>query len=590
VATGLPEYPNALAIGSMLMEYRLDAVLGVGGFGITYLARDTLLEKDVAIKEFFPGGVVSRIATGNVTLTGPHAAGDYHVGLERFLKEARTLAGFSHPNIVRVARYFKANETGYMVMEYERGESLRSWLEHHPQPEEAALLQLFAPLLDGIEKVHRAGFLHRDIKPDNIFIREGGDPVLIDFGSARQALASATHALTAMVTPGYAPFEQYGGGSEQGPWTDVYALGAVLFFAMTGRNPPDAIARMKGDRLEAELATTAPRYGAKLADAVRSAMALAETHRPQSVADWRSMLFPGQAVPAAPGVAPTSPRSVPVTAPGAGEAVAEAAFAVDTSSADTQDIGKLLERRDQLERAVKEKFQRVLTVMFTDLKGSTAIAESQGDIAVRGMLKRYHDLVTESVRANAGTLVKTIGDGSLSHFEHALAACRAAAAIQRGMEAINIAKHYKTLLLARIGMHTGECLLEKNDVFGDVVNTASRFESSANPGEILISEDTYNAISDKSEFYSRFDREVTLKGKSAPFKAYIVFWDPREIERDRSRPAAAVAAKAPTPVWKIALYAGVPLVVILIVAIWITAGEKLGGESRRSINYSVPAK
>ena len=149
----------------------------------------------MAIKEFFPSGVVSRVNTGLVTLTSPGGAGDYGAGLERFLKEARTLAGFSHPNIVRVVRYFKANETGYMVMDYERGESLKSWLGAHPQPEEAQILGIIAPLLEGIEKVHATGFLHRDIKPDNIFIRQTGDPVLIDFGSARQALASdGTHA------------------------------------------------------------------------------------------------------------------------------------------------------------------------------------------------------------------------------------------------------------------------------------------------------------------------------------------------------------------------------------------------------------
>jgi len=582
------QYPNALTIGSMLMEYHLDNVLGVGGFGITYLARDTLLEKDVAIKEFFPSGVVSRVDTGHVTLTAPGGASDYEAGLDRFLKEARTLAGFSHPNIVRVVRYFKANETGYMVMDYERGESLKAWLNTHPQPEEAQILGIVAPLLDGIEKVHATGFLHRDIKPDNIFIRQTGDPVLIDFGSARQALASSTHTLTAMVTPGYAPFEQYGGDSEQGPYTDLYAMGGVLFFAMTGRNPPDAISRIKKDRLDEELQIAIQRYGARLPEATRWAMSLKESDRPQTVAEWKETLLPGRGSGRASSTSEL--RTVNVTKPlTRAEVAAIPASNVDMGAPETRDMAKLLEQRDMLERAVKEKFQRVLTVMFTDLKGSTAIAEAQGDIAVRGMLKRYHDLVTEAVTSHNGTLVKTIGDGSLSHFEDPLDACRAAAAIQRGMEEINVSKVYKTILLARIGMHTGECLLEKNDVFGDVVNTAARFEGSANPGEILISEDTYNAMADKSEFYSRFDRDVTLKGKSLPYKAYIVFWDPKEIERDRARPVSTGHVKPPTPMWKIAVYIGVPLVLILATAVWITAGEKIGGESRRSINYSVPA-
>jgi serine/threonine protein kinase len=576
-------YPNALGMGAMLMEYRISEVLGVGGFGITYRAQDTLLEKDVAIKEYFPNGVVQRREEGSVTLTGPHVDAEYLGGLERFLKEARTLATFGHPNIVRVLRYFKANDTGYMVMDYERGSSLREWLQANPQPEEESLLALVAPLLDGIEKVHAAGFLHRDIKPDNVFIRDSGAPVLIDFGSARQALAQ-TRALTAMVTPGYAPFEQYGAGSEQGPWTDIYALGAVLFFSMTGRNPPDAIARMKSDRLGDELGGASLRYSPRVLDAVRRAMAMDEKNRPRSIAEWRPSLL---------GTLPeknTAPVTAPpVTAPGAVRTERVPVAAAQDGPIDTQDISRLLEKRDELERAVKEKFQRVLTVMFTDLKGSTAIAEAQGDIAVRGMLKRYHDLVTVNVRSQGGTLVKTIGDGSLSHFEDALAACRAAAAIQRGMEAINVAKDFKTILLARIGMHTGECLLEKNDVFGDVVNTASRFESMAHPGEILVSEETYNAMSSKTEFYARFDRDVTLKGKSLPFKAYVVFWDPKEIERDRASPSA-VAAKPSTPVWKLGLMIGLPLVAILVLALWITSGGVIGGEDRRSINFSVPQK
>ncbi len=578
MAAPTTEYPNALAIGSMLMEYRLESILGVGGFGITYLASDTLLEKQVAIKEYFPSAAVSRLGDGSVAISGPNLAVDFASGLDRFLKEARTLAGFSHPHIVRVNRYFRANETGYMVMDYEDGESLKSWLQRQPALPADVLKGLLAPLLDGIEKVHSAGFLHRDIKPDNIFVRKRGDPVVIDFGSARQAISGTTHTLTTLVTPGYAPFEQYASGSEQGPWTDIYALGAVMFFAVTGRNPPDAIARMKGDALEGLLAPAMPQYGQELVDAISWAMKVEEKHRPQTVGEWREKIFGRVPVGMAtvPGLAP-APRTTRVTQP-----------PEDLASSDTQDISNLLARREELERAVKEKFQRVLTVMFTDLKGSTSIAETSGDLAVRAMLKRYHDLCGEAIKANGGTLVKTIGDGSLSHFTDALAGCRAAAAIQRGMEQINISKQYKSLLLARIGLHTGECILEKSDVFGDVVNTASRFESAAHPGEILISEDTYNALSDKTEYYARFDREVSLKGKSMPFKAYVVFWDPKEIEVDRARPLGP--AKASTPVWKIATWVGVPLLAILAAAFYITSGGKIGGETTRSINYSVPSK
>jgi class 3 adenylate cyclase len=611
-------YTNTLPVGSMLMEYQLVSVLGVGGFGITYLARDTHLEKDVAIKEYYPAADVARSEGGTVALTNTQRSDTYQAGLDGFLKEARTLAGFSHPHIVRVNRYFKAHGTGYMVMDYEEGESLREFLAKSPQPPEALIKGILAPLLDGIGRVHEAGFLHRDIKPDNIYMRRDGQPVLIDFGSARSAMSERT--LTTLVTPGYAPFEQYTSKADQGPWSDLYALGGVLYYAVTGHHPPDALTRMKADTVAEGLAAVRGRYSDEFLDAILWAMATDEKQRPQSVAQWRPRVV-GAGAPAVPppdfvvdafaggprtggGAAATQP---PATAPSASQPAATQPAATQPAATrpqppvtapagaedglDTQDISRLLERRDELERAVKAKFQRVLSVMFTDLKGSTAIAETSGDLAVRAMLKKYHDLCFVSVKRHGGTLVKTIGDGSLSHFADAAAACRAACDIQRGMEEINLSRQYKSLLLARIGIHTGECIIEKNDIFGDVVNTASRFESSANPGEILVSEDTYNAVGDRSEFYARFDREVTLKGKSMPFKAYVVFWDQKEIERDTNRPLTTQqAARAATPAWKLAMYVAVPLLLVLVATVWITGGDRFAGETRRTIQHSIDGK
>jgi class 3 adenylate cyclase len=370
---------------------------------------------------------------------------------------------------------------------------------------------------------------------------------------------------------------------------------------------------MKADTVADALVRAHGRYSGEFLDAITWPLMLDENKRPQTVAEWRRRIlgdlaevvvtepdllideFGAGTHAAADEHTASEPLKTILTAPptvavtvSAIPRITGSATSVPTASLDTQDISKFLERRDEIERAVKAKFQRVLTVMFTDLKGSTAIAEASGDIAVRAMLKRYHDLCLIAVNRHGGTLVKTIGDGSLSHFEAATTACRAATDIQRGMEEINLSKRYKTTLLARIGIHTGECILEKNDIFGDVVNTASRFESSANPGEILISEDTYNALSDKSEFYARYDREVTLKGKSMPFKTYIVFWDPKEVERDMNRPTDAPGSKKSTPAWKIALYIAVPLLLILSAALWITSGEKFSGETHRSIDHALP--
>jgi len=289
--TAPPVYRNALPMQSMLQEYRIEQVLGTGGFGITYRARDANLDKEVAIKEYLPGDLAMRAPDGKVVAQATQHEAGYQWGLERFLLEARTLAKFSHPHIVRVLRYFEANATAYMVMDYEQGDPLKVLLQHEPRPPEAKLKALVAPLLEGLEAVHAAGFLHRDIKPDNIFVRADGRPVLIDFGAARQALGGETKSLTSILTPGYAPLEQYSGEGKQGPWTDLYALGGVLYRAVVDKNPPDAVARLREDSLGAGLGSARQRYSAGFLRAIEWALALDEKARPQSVAQWRAALL-----------------------------------------------------------------------------------------------------------------------------------------------------------------------------------------------------------------------------------------------------------------------------------------------------------
>ena len=290
-----PHFRNALPMQSMLQEYRVEQVLGAGGFGITYRARDTNLDKDVAIKEYLPGELAMRAPDGNVVAQATSHEAGYQWGLERFLQEARTLAKFSHPHIVRVLRYFEANSTAYMVMEYEKGDPLKTMLQLDPQPSEARLKALIAPLLEGLAAVHATGFLHRDIKPDNIFVRADGSPVLIDFGAARQAMGGETRSLTAILTPGFAPLEQYSGEGKQGPWTDLYAMGGVLYRAVADKNPPDAVARIRGDTLPtgvaAGLAGVRGKYSEPFLRAIEWALALDEKKRPQSVAQWKAAVL-----------------------------------------------------------------------------------------------------------------------------------------------------------------------------------------------------------------------------------------------------------------------------------------------------------
>jgi Ca2+-binding EF-hand superfamily protein len=286
-------YRNALALPSTLQEYRLDAVLGAGGFGITYLGWDGNLEKQVAIKEYLPTELAVRALDGSVVPVNTASEYNYKWGLERFSQEARTLARFSHPNIVRVNRFFDANNTSYMVMDYQAGESVYQYLKRVPEPGETALKAMLMPILDGLEAIHQAGFLHRDIKPSNVFLRENGAPVLIDFGAARLSASRNSKVLTAIVSPGYAPLEQYSGDGNQGPWSDIYALSGVLYRAVTGDNPPDAVKRLKKDDVPTALAAARARYDERFLKALEWGLKVDEKLRPQSVAQWRE-LFSGR--------------------------------------------------------------------------------------------------------------------------------------------------------------------------------------------------------------------------------------------------------------------------------------------------------
>ena len=286
----MTDYLHALPPGYRIQEYELVRVLGSGGFGITYLGYDHNLDKAVAIKEYLPNDLAVRADNNSVLPKSTQDKADYEWGLERFLNEAQTLARFDHRHIIKIHRFFRVHGTGYIVMEYAEGETLSALLQRKGTLTEAELKQILFPILDGLEAVHRADFLHRDIKPGNIVIRDDGSPVLIDFGSARQAVVSKSRSVTAIVTPGYAPIEQYSTKGHQGPWTDIYGLGAVCYRCLTGAQPDDATQRLRKDPLVPAAQRCEGKASASLLRAIDEALRVDEGERPKSIKVWRSEL------------------------------------------------------------------------------------------------------------------------------------------------------------------------------------------------------------------------------------------------------------------------------------------------------------
>jgi len=292
---------GVLTAGTRLMEYEVRRVLGKpGGFGVTYLALDTNLDHEVAIKEYLPVDFAMRTPEGEVTTRSEDDNSAFEWGRRCFLNEARLLARFDHPNVVQVHRFFEANGTAYIVMDYVRGRSLAEELRGHAMiADQARLEALLLPLLDGLQAVHAAGVLHRDLKPENILLREDGTPVLIDFGAARGALGSRSRSILSVLTAGYAPLEQYSQNGHHGPWTDIYAMGAVVYRALTGSKPADAVDRLGEDPLLPLGVVKRPGFEPDFLRAIDWALRVQINQRPQSVADWRAALT-GQSVAALP--------------------------------------------------------------------------------------------------------------------------------------------------------------------------------------------------------------------------------------------------------------------------------------------------
>lgn len=284
---------SALTIGATLKEFVVTGVIGEGGFGIVYSAKDTQLQRNVAIKEYMPAAIANRLASSKINLRSVRHQQTFAAGMQGFIDEARLLAQFKHPALVEILRFWEANGTAYMVMPHYSGKTLRNILKTSRNVcSEPWLKNILGPVFDALELLHSNHVYHRDIAPDNIVIQDTGQPVLLDLGSARRVIAGMQSALTVVVKPGYAPIEQYteDTANEQGPWTDIYALGAVLYFAISGAAPAASVSRMMRDSLKPLNTYDYPLYSDDFLSSINKALQLRPSDRFQSIADFRDAL------------------------------------------------------------------------------------------------------------------------------------------------------------------------------------------------------------------------------------------------------------------------------------------------------------
>ncbi|MDH4183940.1 MAG: protein kinase [Nitrospinota bacterium] len=627
------ETPKSLGRYEVLKE------LGRGGMGIVLKARDPRIDRLVALK-------IIKLDS----FSDPKKKEEM---LERFMVEAKAAGKLTHPNIVTVYDVGEEDEQNYIAMEFIEGVDLSYIMAQEKKLSFDRATRLILQVAEGLELAHEHHIVHRDIKPANILVMKGDKVKITDFGLARlQDTGSLTQTGQAVGSPQYMSPEQVNGEKIDGR-SDIFSLGVMYYELVTGaapfaaktltsillkiikEDPPPAsavkpdlppaidlvinkmIAKNQADRYQVMNDLIGDLYallenpnGFELSDdsGQEPVVSIGDDEDAVEIdTDSTQTISTGddtsggatQAVPQQRGSSTANARRPATTVnmrrpPSSGSVLHGQTRHIQSGdqsplTGEGDDMEVFLEQKARMESQFAKKFTKVLTVMFTDLKGSTTIAETEGDMATRLLMKHHNEIVFPAISENQGTLVKTIGDGTLSHFDYAQDAVRAAVRIQMGIDRLNLTGKFKTPILVRIGMHTGSCITEKNDIFGDTVNTASRFESSSGPGEIFLSEDTYHALTSKEEFYVRFAKEVSLKGKKETFKAYKAFWKEDEIEADRKGlTARAEAAAGGMSTWaKVAVFIVAPLV---LVAALVFAGKLVSGAGEhpevRSVHHT----
>ncbi len=284
---------NCLDIGTRVAEFEITSIIGEGGFGTVYLAVDHSLQRTVALKEYLPPALASRGIDQNVAVRSKRHQETFDAGLKSFINEARLLAQFDHPALIKVHRFWEQNNTAYMAMRFYEGKTLKDIISDQPAiATEAWWKSILKPILEALDVLYSAQILHRDISPENIMIQPSGEPILLDFGAARRVIDNMSQALTVILKPGYAPIEQYADdpSMKQGPWTDIYALCAVIFATITKKAPPASIARMIKDPMEPLTPSAYPGYSAQFLFALNKGLCVKPDDRPQTIAEFGKLL------------------------------------------------------------------------------------------------------------------------------------------------------------------------------------------------------------------------------------------------------------------------------------------------------------
>ena len=295
---------NCLAVGTRLAEFEITGVIGEGGFGIVYMTFDHSLRRPVAVKEYMPASIALRGSHQNVVVRAKRHQPTFDTGLKSFINEARLLAQFDHPSLIKVHRFWEQNQTAYMAMRYYEGSTLKEIIERDPASvDEAWLRPMMDAIMGALDTLYAENILHRDISPDNILIQETGEAVLLDFGSARQVISDLSQSLTVILKPGYAPIEQYADDNTmtQGPWTDLYSLSAVMYLAITKQPPPTSVARMVTDTMLTLADGNHPGFSRPFLAAIDQGLLIRPDQRPQTIAAFRQLLPIGSDSITAPG-------------------------------------------------------------------------------------------------------------------------------------------------------------------------------------------------------------------------------------------------------------------------------------------------